>query len=121
VADLRWLEPIRARVAAYDATPAVEILDVLTGTEITARADVVDLLAHVDVITADRDQLRAELARRDAVVSRLERGALTIELEPDGDRWIAEVPALPGCLAYGATKREAMIAVVTIAMDVENE
>ena len=29
------------------------------------------------------------------------------ELEDDG-RWIAEVPELPGCVAYGATEREAV-------------
>jgi predicted RNase H-like HicB family nuclease len=29
------------------------------------------------------------------------------ELEDDG-RWIAEVPELPGCMAYGATETEAV-------------
>ncbi len=33
---------------------------------------------------------------------------LAIELEREADgRWIAEVPALPGVLAYGATEQEA--------------
>jgi predicted RNase H-like HicB family nuclease len=34
---------------------------------------------------------------------------LTIELEQEQDGcWIAEVPALPGVLAYGATRDEAI-------------
>lgn len=33
---------------------------------------------------------------------------LTVETEPETDgRWIAEVPALPGVLAYGATEAQA--------------
>ena len=33
---------------------------------------------------------------------------LNIEIEQEDDgRWIAEVPALPGALAYGATEAEA--------------
>ncbi len=34
---------------------------------------------------------------------------LTVEVEPEEDgRWIAEVPDLPGVLAYGATRPEAI-------------
>ncbi len=34
---------------------------------------------------------------------------MMIEVEQEGDgRWIAEVTALPGVLAYGATKEEAI-------------
>ena len=34
--------------------------------------------------------------------------ALTIEIEQEEDgRWIAEVPELPGVLAYGQTRQEA--------------
>jgi predicted RNase H-like HicB family nuclease len=33
-------------------------------------------------------------------------GAIETEQETDG-RWIAEVPALPGAMAYGATEAEA--------------
>jgi predicted RNase H-like HicB family nuclease len=34
---------------------------------------------------------------------------LTIELDTEEDgRWIAEVPDLPGCLAYGQSRDEAM-------------
>jgi predicted RNase H-like HicB family nuclease len=34
---------------------------------------------------------------------------LTIEIEREDDgRWIAEVPELPGVLAYGQTRREAI-------------
>jgi predicted RNase H-like HicB family nuclease len=36
-----------------------------------------------------------------------ERLAVEVEQEQDG-RWIAEVPALPGVLAYGATRDEAI-------------
>ncbi len=32
---------------------------------------------------------------------------LKIELEQDGDRWIADVVDLPGVMVYGTTKREA--------------
>jgi predicted RNase H-like HicB family nuclease len=37
------------------------------------------------------------------------------EREEDG-RWIAEVPQLPGVLAYGATADEAMIKVEALAL-----
>jgi predicted RNase H-like HicB family nuclease len=37
------------------------------------------------------------------------------EREEDG-RWIAEVPALPGVLAYGATKDEASAKVKALAL-----
>jgi len=39
------------------------------------------------------------------------------EREEDG-RWIAEVPQLPGVLAYGATADEAMIKVEALALRV---
>ena len=39
------------------------------------------------------------------------------ELEEDG-RWIAEVPQLPGVLAYGATKDEAMSKAEVLALRV---
>ncbi|HUD85453.1 MAG TPA: type II toxin-antitoxin system HicB family antitoxin [Xanthobacteraceae bacterium] len=39
------------------------------------------------------------------------------EREEDG-RWIAEVPALPGVLAYGATKAEAGAKVKALALRV---
>lgn len=32
---------------------------------------------------------------------------IDVELEEDG-RWIAEVPALPGVMAYGSTRAEAI-------------
>jgi len=49
--------------------------------------------------------------------------AVEFEREEDG-RWIAEIPKLPGVLAYGATKREALqktyaIALRTLADNVE--
>lgn len=49
--------------------------------------------------------------------------AVDFDRESDG-RWIAEIPKLPGVMAYGATKREAIqrvyaIALRTIADDVE--
>ena len=37
------------------------------------------------------------------------------ELEVDG-RWIAEVPELPGVLAYGATRQEALGKVEALAL-----
>jgi predicted RNase H-like HicB family nuclease len=42
-----------------------------------------------------------------------------IELEQEEDgRWIAEVSDLPGVLAYGSTKEEAMAAVQALALRV---
>jgi predicted RNase H-like HicB family nuclease len=44
---------------------------------------------------------------------------LSIELESETDgRWIAEVIELPGVLAYGATKHEAMAHVQALALRV---
>jgi predicted RNase H-like HicB family nuclease len=44
---------------------------------------------------------------------------LRIETEKEQDgRWIAEVPALPGVLAYGATKAEAGAKVQALALRV---
>lgn len=44
---------------------------------------------------------------------------LTIELEQEDDgRWIAEVPALPGVLAYGQTRTEAVEHVQALALRV---
>jgi predicted RNase H-like HicB family nuclease len=42
---------------------------------------------------------------------------IEFELEDDG-RWIAEIPALPGAMAYGATKQEAESKVQSIALRV---
>jgi predicted RNase H-like HicB family nuclease len=39
---------------------------------------------------------------------------IDIEQEDDG-RWLAEIPALPGVLAYGATREEAILHVQTLA------
>ena len=39
-----------------------------------------------------------------------------IESEPEADgRWIAEVPALPGVMSYGATEAEARAKVTALA------
>jgi predicted RNase H-like HicB family nuclease len=44
---------------------------------------------------------------------------LSIETECEDDgRWLAEVPQLPGVLAYGATQGEAMAKVETLALRV---
>lgn len=44
---------------------------------------------------------------------------LKIESELEGDgRWIAEVPALPGVLAYGATEAEARLRAQSLALRV---
>jgi predicted RNase H-like HicB family nuclease len=40
-----------------------------------------------------------------------------IEREDDG-RWVAEVPELPGVLAYGASREEARRAVLALALRV---
>ncbi|MBI4068523.1 type II toxin-antitoxin system HicB family antitoxin [Candidatus Kaiserbacteria bacterium] len=42
---------------------------------------------------------------------------MTIEFERETDgRWIAEIPQLPGVMAYGKTKREAQRNVYAIAL-----
>ena len=44
---------------------------------------------------------------------------LTIEIEQETDgRWIAEVPAIPGVLVYGATRDEAILKVKSLALRV---
>lgn len=43
--------------------------------------------------------------------------AIEFEREDDG-RWIAEIPSLPGVMAYGATKQEAESKVQAIALRV---
>ncbi|MFL5308390.1 MAG: type II toxin-antitoxin system HicB family antitoxin, partial [Polyangia bacterium] len=43
----------------------------------------------------------------------------TVEIEPEDDgRWIAEIPELPGVLAYGATADEAVGAAKALALRV---
>lgn len=44
---------------------------------------------------------------------------LVIEVErEDDDRWIAEVPSLPGVMAYGETREEALARVEALALRV---
>ena len=43
--------------------------------------------------------------------------AIETDIEEDG-RWIAEVPALPGTLAYGTTREEAVRHVQALALRV---
>ena len=43
--------------------------------------------------------------------------SLECELEDDG-RWLAEVPEIPGALAYGATRDEAMVRTEILALRV---
>ena len=59
-----------------------------------------------------------------ALPTRLSSLSVEFDRETDG-RWIAEIPKLPGVMAYGETKREAQqrvyaIALRTIADSVEN-
>jgi predicted RNase H-like HicB family nuclease len=42
---------------------------------------------------------------------------LNFDRENDG-RWIAEIPALPGVMAYGSSKTEALTAVKALAQQV---
>jgi predicted RNase H-like HicB family nuclease len=43
----------------------------------------------------------------------------TVELEREDDgRWIAEIPAIPGALAYGPTEGKALAAVEALALRV---
>lgn len=44
---------------------------------------------------------------------------LKIETDQEADgRWIAEVPAIPGVMVYGATRDEAILKVKTLALRV---
>jgi predicted RNase H-like HicB family nuclease len=44
---------------------------------------------------------------------------LTVEIDREADgRWLAEVPDLPGVLAYGATRDEAVARVEALALRV---
>ena len=44
---------------------------------------------------------------------------LSIEFEQEEDgRWLAEIPELPGVMAYGATKPDAKVAVTALALRV---
>ena len=61
-----------------------------------------------------------KMVKKSAMLSKL---AVEFDRENDG-RWIAEIPKLPGVMAYGTTKRDALqrvyaIALRTIADDVE--
>lgn len=40
------------------------------------------------------------------------------ELETESGRWIAEIPTIPGCLAYGTDRDDAIRQVVTLALRV---
>jgi predicted RNase H-like HicB family nuclease len=45
--------------------------------------------------------------------------SFSIEYEQESDgRWIAEVPALPGVMAYGNTKQDAEVEVTALALRV---
>lgn len=45
--------------------------------------------------------------------------SLTIEVEQQADgRWLCEVPALPGVMAYGPTRKEAIARVQALSMRV---
>ncbi|MCC6317155.1 MAG: type II toxin-antitoxin system HicB family antitoxin [Gemmatimonadaceae bacterium] len=44
---------------------------------------------------------------------------LIIEIEPEADgRWLAEVPTLPGVMAYGTTRTDAVARVQAVALRV---
>ena len=47
------------------------------------------------------------------------RSIITIELDREVDgRWIAEIPAIPGCLAYGSTQAYAKSNVLALASSI---
>jgi predicted RNase H-like HicB family nuclease len=45
---------------------------------------------------------------------------IVFEKETDG-RWLAEVPELPGVMVYGATKKDAKVAVTALAVRVRTD
>ncbi len=45
--------------------------------------------------------------------------SFTVDFEQEEDgRWLADITGLPGVMAYGATKRDAEVAVVALALRV---
>ena len=57
-------------------------------------------------------------APRDGLVMKASK-RLVIEIEREADgRWIAEIPALPGVLAYGGTRDEAIARAKALALRV---
>ncbi len=55
--------------------------------------------------------------RRGDGVARMKPMKLTIEVEQEGDgRWIAEVPELPGTMAYGPTRDRATASAEALAL-----
>jgi predicted RNase H-like HicB family nuclease len=47
----------------------------------------------------------------------VQRAVLTVEIEQEDDgRWLAEVPAVPGAMAYGATPEEAKARAEALAL-----
>lgn len=43
---------------------------------------------------------------------------LSIEVEEEDGRWLSEVPELPGLLAYGQSRSEAVVCVQVLALRV---
>jgi predicted RNase H-like HicB family nuclease len=45
--------------------------------------------------------------------------SFTVDFEQEEDgRWLADIPELPGVMAYGPTKRDAEVAVIALALRV---
>ena len=45
--------------------------------------------------------------------------SFTVDFEQEEDgRWLADIPELPGVMAYGKTRRDAEVAVVALALRV---
>lgn len=63
--------------------------------------------------------LRGPVQERAWYTCRVDAPRLIVEIEQEEDgRWIAEVPALPGALAYGATREQAVARVEALALRV---
>ncbi|MGO9454257.1 MAG: type II toxin-antitoxin system HicB family antitoxin [Candidatus Binataceae bacterium] len=67
-----------------------------------------------------RDSLFGLRAQARAEIPRVMKLKVQLERETDG-RWIGEVPDLPGVLAYGQTRDEALAAVEALALRVVAE
>jgi predicted RNase H-like HicB family nuclease len=65
-------------------------------------------VAHLKIMSKGRKPVRSE-------GSRSVRFQFEIEQETDG-RWIAEIPEIPGALAYGSTVEEAKAKAYVIAL-----
>jgi predicted RNase H-like HicB family nuclease len=127
LADLRpasfWARLLKLVDAELDAPHELVIVG---GAAIGLRYASAHLTSDIDSVTSTKDRALWSAIERACKKLQQEDGlrrpvdlSFAIELEQEGDgRWIAEVPDLPGVLAYGATERAAIAAAEALALRV---